>query len=44
MDEEDNKIQKEEKVTLEDYKYILIGGGVFVFLIVIWLIKRVNEK
>ena len=44
MDEEDNKVKKEEKVTLEDYKYFLIGGGVFVLLIIIWLIKRVNEK
>ena len=44
IDEEKKEVKKEDKVTLEDYKYFLIGGGVFVFIIIIWLIKRVNEK
>ena len=44
IDEEKKEVKKEDEVTLEDYKYFLIGGGVFVFIIIIWLIKRISEK
>ena len=44
LDEEKKEEKKEEKVDWKDYKNVLIGGGVFVLLLVIWLIKKVNEK
>ena len=41
---EEKEEKKEEKVDWKDDKNVLIGGGVFVLLLVIWLIKKVNEK
>ena len=44
LDDQEKEKEAEEKVDWKDYKYVFIGGGVFVIILVIWLIKKVNEK
>lgn len=44
LDNQEKEKETEEKVDWKDYKYVFIGGGVFVVILVIWLIKKVNEK
>lgn len=44
LDDQEKEKETEEKVDWKDYKYVFIGGGVFVIILVIWLIKKVNEK
>lgn len=44
LDDQEKEKETEEKVDWKDYKYVFIGGGVFVVILVIWLIKKVNEK
>lgn len=44
LDDQEKEKETEEKVDWKDYKYVFVGGGVFVVILVIWLIKKVNEK
>ncbi len=44
LDNQEKEKETEEKVDWKDYKYVFVGGGVFVVILVIWLIKKVNEK
>lgn len=44
LDKDKKKKQKIEEVHWEDYKYVFIGGGIFVVILMIWLIRRVKEK
>lgn len=40
---EDEKKQNKE-IRLEDYKAVFIGGSLFVFFLILWLIRKVKEK
>lgn len=44
IDEDNKKTEDNKKVSLDDYKSFLIGGGIFIFVIFVWIIKKVNEK
>ncbi len=44
MNDLENKKKQDQEIHLEDYKVVFIGGGIFVFLLILWLIKKVKEK